>query len=88
MLTSYSEKQSLHFSLKKKKWSKNNKITLFEGRNVLTDDPKIAETFNSFFGNIVNTLHIGKDESTICDTGDEADLLLRAIKNIADILSF
>ena len=54
----------------------------------MTDDPKIAETFNSFFGNIVNTLHIGKDESTICDTGDEADLLLRAIKNIAEILSF
>ena len=28
--------------------SKNNKITLVEGGKVLTDDAKIAETFNSF----------------------------------------
>ena len=38
-----------------KNGSKNNKITLVEGGKVLTDDVKIAETFNSFFGNIVNT---------------------------------
>ena len=28
--------------------SKNNKITLVEGGKVLTDDAKIAKTFNSF----------------------------------------
>ena len=44
----------------KKNGSKNNKITLVEGGKVLTDDAKIAETFNSFFGNIVNTLNIEK----------------------------
>ena len=35
--------------------SRNNKITL-EGGKILTDDAKITETFNSFFGHIVNTL--------------------------------
>ena len=56
-----------------KNGSKSNKITLVEGGKVLTDDTKIAETFNSFFGNIVNTLNIEKDESTFCDTGEETD---------------
>ena len=46
----------------------------------MTDDAKIAETFNSFFGNIMNTLNIEKDESIFCDTGDETDPLLCAIK--------
>ena len=68
---------------------KNNKITLVEGGKVLTDDVKIAETFNSFFGNIVSTLNIENDESVFCDTGDETDPLLRTIKKyIANILVF
>ena len=60
--------------------SKNNKITLAESGKVLTDDAKIAETFNSFFGNMVNTLNIQKVESIFCDRRDEADPLLRAVK--------
>ena len=63
-----------------KNGSKNNKIAHVEGGKVLPDDVKIAETFNSFFGNIVDTLNIEKDESAFCDTGDETDQLLRAIK--------
>ena len=63
-----------------KNGSKSNKITLVEGGKVSTDDAKIAETFNSFFGNMENTLNIQKDESIFCDTGDETDPLLRAIK--------
>ena len=46
----------------------------------MADDTKIAETLNSFFGNIANTLNIQKDESFLCDTGDETDPLLCAIK--------
>ena len=46
----------------------------------MTDDAKKGETFNSFFGNIVNILNIEKDESIFCDTGDETNPLLRAIK--------
>ena len=46
----------------------------------MTDDVKIAETFNSFFGNTVNTLNIEKDGSIFCDAGDKTNPLLRAIK--------
>ena len=46
----------------------------------MTDDVKKAETFNSFFDNIVNTLNIEKNESIFGDTGDETDPLLRTIK--------
>ena len=46
----------------------------------MTDDAKIAKTFNSFFGNTVDTLNIEKDESIFCFTGDETDPLLRVIK--------
>ena len=63
-----------------KNGTKNNKITLVEGGKGLTDDAKIAETFNSFFGSIVNTLNIEKDKSIFCDTGHGTDPLLRAIK--------
>ena len=78
LITSYSGKQFLHFS--PKSGSKNNKITLAEGGRVLTDDAKIAETFNSIFGNIVNTLNIEKDEGIFCDMGNEPNALLHRIK--------
>ena len=44
--------------------SRNNKITL-EGGKILTDDAKITETFNSFFGHIVNTLTLKWDMKLI-----------------------
>ena len=62
-------------------------MTLVEGGKVLTDDAKIAETFNSFFGNIVKTLNIEKDESIFCDAGDETNSLLRAIKKYRNYTS-
>ena len=71
-----------------KNGSNNNKITLAEGGKVLTDDAKISETFNSLFGNFVNTLNDEKDKSIFSDTRDENDPLLRNIKNIANILAF
>ena len=46
----------------------------------MTVDAKIAETFNLFFSNTVNFFNIEKDESIFCDTRDETDPLLRAIK--------
>ena len=48
---------------------------------------KIAET-NSFFGNVVNTLNIEKDESIFCNTGDETNPLLLAIKNQTNIAKY
>ena len=46
----------------------------------MTDDAKMAETFNSFFGNIVNTLNIKKDEGTSWGMGDEPNALLHGTK--------
>ena len=54
----------------------------------MTDNAKINETFNSLFGNIVNTLNDQKDKSIFRDTRDENDPLSRNIKNIANILAF
>ena len=71
-----------------RKWVWEQQNNTVEGGEVLTDDVKIAGTFNSFFGNIVNTLNTEKDESMFYGTGDETDPLLHAIKNIATILSF
>ena len=51
----------------------------------MTDDTKIAETFNSFFDSIVNTLNIENDESIFSDTGDDTDPLLRPIEKIQQI---
>ena len=50
--------------------SKNNKVTLVEGGKDLTNDAKIAETFDSYFGNTGNTSNTEIDESIFCDTGD------------------
>ena len=80
------EKSISTFHWRKWVWEQQNNTV--EGEEVLTDDVKIAETFNSFFGNIVNTLNIEKDESIFYGTGDETDPLLHAIKNIATSLSF
>ena len=46
----------------------------------MTNDAKIAEAFNLFFGNLVNTLNIEKDKSIFRDTGDQTDPLMRALK--------
>ena len=46
----------------------------------MTDDEEIAETFNPFLGNIVNTSNIEKDEGIFCDTEDKTDPLLYTIK--------
>ena len=58
-----------------KRISKNSKITL-EKNEILTDDAKIAETFN--------TWNIEKDESILCDTGNETEPVKIAIKKIQE----
>ena len=79
MIISYSGR---HFSplFIEKVGSKTKKITLVEGGKVLTDDAKIADTFNSFFGNIVDALNIEKDERIFCYMGKKTGPILRAIK--------
>ena len=53
----------------KKHISKNSKILRLEKNEILTDDAKIAETFNSILKSVVNTLNIEKHESILRDTG-------------------
>ena len=35
----------------------NNKITLIEGEEILSDDQELAEIFNSYFANVVENLY-------------------------------
>ena len=55
-------KNSLLYLLEKKV-SSNSKMTLVERNKVLIDDAKIAQTFSTFFGNIVDTLNIERNKS-------------------------
>ena len=41
-----------------KKLSRSSKIILLDKSEIVSDDPKIAETFNTFFSNITKTLNI------------------------------
>ena len=58
---------------------KNPKIIFAERNEILIDDTKIAQTFNTFFKNIIDTLNTKRDKSILCDTGNETDPLMRAI---------
>ena len=60
--------------------SKNYKIALLEKNEILTDDVKIAHTFNSFFKGVINTSSIEKDKSIQCGTRNETDQVKIAIK--------
>ena len=60
--------------------SKNYKIALLEKNEILTDDVKIAGTFNSFFKGVINTSNIEKDKSILCGTRNETDPVKIAIK--------
>ena len=50
-----------------KKVSKSSKITLSEKGEIVADDTKIPETFNTFFSNIIKTLNIEKNEKVTKD---------------------
>ena len=63
-----------------KKLSTSLKITLFEKCEIVTDNAKIAEAFSTFFSNIIKTLNIEKNEGITCNTDNEKDAILRAIK--------
>ena len=48
----------------------NNKITLLEGGEIISDNAEIAEMLNAFFTNVVDNLDIQG-----FDTGDTGDYL-------------
>ena len=63
-----------------KSYSTNSKITLFENRVILSEESKVADTFNKFFSNVVKELKIEKDDDLPTDATDETDPVLKAIK--------
>lgn len=48
-------------------------MTRVEDSDILSDDKKIAETFNAYFRNIINMLSIGRDKSALYDIWNETD---------------
>ena len=61
-------------------------ITLIENDIIITEDEKVAETFNSFFSNAVKNLnidcyeHLSFDEYFLCKDTENEDPILRAIE--------
>ena len=55
-------------------------MTRVEDSDILSDDKKIAETFNAYFRNIINTLSIGRDKSALYDIWNETDPSMPVIK--------
>jgi len=62
------------------KTTNDNKIILVENDEILTDNLKIAETFNSYFSQIVPELNISIDRELLTDTSNISDPVLKAIK--------
>ena len=58
----------------------DDKITLVENDEIITDDLKIAETFNNFFSEIVPNLNITTNSEILTDTSLIDDPVLKAIK--------
>lgn len=67
--------KTMYLFLTKKNVSKNSKITLAEKDEIVTDDSKIADTFNTLFCNIVETLNIEQNEFIISDA--KVDIKIR-----------
>lgn len=65
----------MYLFLTKKNVSKNSKITLAEKDEIVTDDSKIADTFNTLFCNTVETLNIEQNEFIISDA--KVDIKIR-----------
>ena len=66
------------------KASRKDSIILKEHGKTITDNKKIAETFNDFFSNIVKNLNIGSDLSDITSQINNADPVFRTIKKYAN----
>lgn len=67
--------KTMYLFLTKKNVSKNSKITLAEKDEIVTDDSKIADTFNTLFCDIVETLNIEQNEFIISDA--KVDIKIR-----------
>ena len=58
----------------------DNKLSKSSKYEIVTDDTKIAETFNTFYSNTIKTINIENKKAITCNTGNERDAILQAIK--------
>ena len=58
----------------------NNKITLVENGEVVTDDKLNAESFNGFFIDAVSSLAIEESRALLDDVDEDMDPMRRAVK--------
>ena len=63
-----------------KSYSTNSRITLLENGDILSEEAKVADTFNEFFSNVVKELKIEKDDNLLTDVIEKTDPVLKAIK--------
>ena len=61
------------------KSNNSENISLIESGNLLTDDFKIAETFNKYFQNLVPNLALKVPSNLLCQTPENGDEILAAI---------
>ena len=66
----------------------NNKITLLEGEEIITDNFEIAKTFNAFFTNVVDNLDIQEFDTSDYLADPELDkiYIIEKFKNHPSIL--
>ena len=60
-----------------------NKITLVEKGEIITDDKKLAETFNGFFIDAVSSLSIEENRALLEDASDENNPVHKAVKKFS-----
>ena len=58
----------------------NNKITLIEGEEIVSEDQELAEIFNSYFANVVDNLDIEGFETQNFNYSPELDYISNNIK--------
>ena len=71
-----------------KSYSTNSRITLLENGEILREESKVADTFDTFFSNVIKELIIEKDNNLLTDIIEETDWVLKTIKKYKNHPSF
>ena len=62
-----------------KSYLTNSRIILLKNGAILSEEAKVADTFNEFFSNVVKELKIEKDNNLLTDVIEETDPVLKTI---------
>ena len=61
-------------------YSTNSRITIFKIGEMLSEESKVADTFNKFFSNVFKVLKIEKDNNLLTEFKEETNPKRKAIK--------